>query len=348
MANGRIKGACLSGYGMFVKYWPNMLRSFVKDKGYVYPQGVAMMIRGLCALYNKDLGSHYLDEAIKLADWLLNNKSEMTKYSGWGQPFLWYSRMSFPANLPRTTVSSQVAHALLDLFDITNNQLYLDVCNEVCDMFIHDFNYVPDSNGNICFSYTVKDNYHIHNSNILAASVLFRLYGYTKRDDLINFGIRSLNFTLSHQNDDGSFYYWAPPDELLYKIDNYHTGFVLEGLNEIKSIYSDVNLEKALRTGLDYYASNLFDGATPKMTPTNKYPIDIQSCAQGIITLNFDKSNRKYCDLASDVADYAINKMYIEKKGHFGYRIYSSGYYDKNYYFRWGDSWMFRALANLI
>jgi len=348
MPNGKMKRACISGYGMFVKYWPNMLRNFVKDKGYVYPQGVAMMIRGLCELHTKDLGSHYLDEAIKLADWLLNNKSNMTKYSGWGQPFLWYSRMPFPANLPRSTVSSQVAHALLDLFDSTNDQLYLDICDEVCDMFIHDFNYKPDSNGNICFSYTVKDHYHIHNSNILAASVLFRLYEHTRRDELIDYGVRSLNFTLSHQNDDGSFYYWAPPDKLLYKIDNYHTGFVLEGFSDIKRTYCDVNLEKALLTGLDYYVSNLFDGVIPKMTPTNKYPIDIQSCAQGIITLNYDNSNKNYCELAFDIALYAMNKMYVEKNGHFGYRIYSNGYFDKNYYFRWGDSWMFRALANIM
>ena len=160
----------------------------------------------------------------------------------------------------------------------------------------------------------------------------------------------AINFTLSYQNPDGSWYYWAPPDKLLYNIDNYHTGFVLECLNICRRVLKDeFEYEEELRKGLKFYKNNLFlDDGTPKITPQSVYPIDIHSCAQGIITfcelLDFEPH---YFSMAEKVAKWTIKHMQ-DKEGYFYYRIYKDNYVNKMPYIRWGQAWMLRALSYLV
>lgn len=337
----------LKPYFDLIRHKPDLIRRFVKEKGFVYPQGQAMVIRALVALAKNGSPLGDISEAERIASWLIENSSPLTEHFGWGQPFLWYSRKPFPAHTPRATVSSQVAWAMLDLHEYTNNEKYLDVVKSVWNLFRDDFNYTPDKKGNFCLSYTTIDNYHIHNSSMLAASVLMRLFKITGDEEIGNFAKKLINFTVSHQNEDGSFYYWAPPDKLNYKIDNYHTGFVLESFRTIIDDFDNNSYKNAYETGIEYYFDNLFDGATPKFTNKETFPIDIQSCAQSMMTFWMDGRNGKYADKAYEIADYAIERFFVKEKNHFGYRIFKDGKRDDSYYFRWGDAWMIRALAYL-
>ena len=158
--------------------------------------------------------------------------------------------------------------------------------------------------------------------------------------------MKAINFTVSHQNEDGSWYYWAPPDKLLYHIDNYHTGFILECLNICRRALKDFEYEDELKRGLEFYAENLFLEDIPKFTNKSVYPIDIHSCAQAIITFcevfDFDA---RYLSMAEKVARWTINNMQDEK-GYFYYRVYKK-YVDKTPYMRWCQAWMLRALSYL-
>ena len=237
---------------------------------------------------------------------------------------------------------------MLDLFDYTQDQKYLDIAREVCYLFINEFNYQPDDNENICISYTPIDNYHIHNANLLAASVMMRTGRILGLDNVREFAIRAANFSTGHQNEDGSFYYWAPPDKLYFKIDNYHTGFVLESYKTIKEDCGSNLYDEAYQKGLEYYYHNLFDGPIPKMTNKRTYPIDIQSCAQSIINFSLESHQKIYLQKAQSIANYTINNFFIPEQDHFAYQIYANGQINKAYYFRWGDAWMIRALSNLL
>lgn len=334
-------------YNYFMKYHPEWIRRWVKEKGYIYPQGQAMILRAFVELTKKNHELGDLEEAKRIGEWLINNKSPHSKHYGWGQPFLWYSRKPFPRHIPRATVSSQVAWAMLDLFEITQNEKYLDVAEDVCKLFKDEFNYTPDQNNNICISYTTIDNYHVHNASMLAASVIFRVANLRSSDEWHSFGGRVADFTMSHQNEDGSFYYWAPPDKLNFTIDNYHTGFVLESFKTIKEDCGSNKYDEVYSKGIDYYYDNLFDGPLPRLSDKSKYPIDIQGCAQSIMTFKRD-GRTKFEKKANEIASYTIDNFFLKDEHHFAYKLYENKHLDKSYYFRWGDAWMIRALSYLI
>lgn len=348
LSHGLMKKALQKPYKILMKKSPSLIRKVAAFEKHKYPQAFAMLIRANVQLLSSSNLIEDLDEVKKMAQWLLKNRSPYSEHYGWGQPFLWYSQKPFPANTPRATVSSQVAWAFLDLFEYTKNEDYLNVAEDVCRLFVNDFNYRTNENGHFCLSYTIIDNYHIHNANMLAASVIFRVANLTNSDELLSFGKKLVDFTLSYQNEDGSFYYWAPPNKLNYMIDNYHTGFVLESLFTICEDYDSDRYQKAYELGMDFYYRELFDGPVPKLSTKNKYPIDIQSCAQSIITFSQNDTEERFGRKAKEIADYTANKLFLNDKNHFAYRLYKNGKIDKSYYFRWGDAWMIRALSNII
>jgi uncharacterized protein YyaL (SSP411 family) len=348
ISNLTIKKIVMKPYDILIKNFPSLIRFFVKDKYFKYPQGVAMTIRGLIGYYNKTSQEEYLEKAISLGDWLIDNSSAKDGNMGWGQPFIWYSRMIFPANTPRATVSSQAGWAFIDLYEVTSNKKYLNVLEKIYKCFRDEFNYELKADGSFCLSYTTVDKYHIHNSNVLASSMLARTANLIGNKEIKDFATRATSFTLNHQNEDGSFYYWAPPNKLAHKIDHIHTGFVLESLETLQFDLPELNISQAYSKGLDYYYKNLFNGVLPKIDIHKTYPIDIQSCAQALITFA-NTSNKEYRAKAKQILNFTLDKFYLISNKHFAYQqISESSKIDKNYYYRWGDSWMLKALPNYL
>ena len=278
-------------------------------------------------------------------------KNPSKGYSGfcWGYPFDWQSRVFIPKHTPSGVVTSIAAHAFIDAYEILGDKKYLKIAKSCCEFILRDLNIDEVSKDKLCFSYTPLDKFHVHNANLFSASTLLRTYNYIKKEIYKEKGIKAINFTISYQNPDGSWYYWAPPDKLLYNIDNYHTGFVLECLNICRRILKDeFEYEEELRKGLDFYKNNLFlNDSVPKMTPSCIYPIDIHSCAQAIITFcELSDFEPKYYSMAEKIAKWTIKNMQ-DKEGYFYYRMYDN-YVNKMPYIRWGQAWMLRALSYLI
>jgi hypothetical protein len=330
--------------------YSNLLRKIFIVKKNIFPQGQALIARAFFAKYNLTNDKLYLEKAVKILEWLKENTSQGYKMNCWGQPYNWYSRKLFPTNVPRATVTSQVANAFLDAYEILRDKEYLRIAENSCDFFIEDLNWREDANGFICFSYTSVDNYHIHNASMLAAAVLIRTWKYSGIEKYKEYGLKAMNFTIKHQNENGSWYYWAPPDKIIGKIDSYHTGFIIESLESIKkNLGSEFTDDDALKNGLAFYINNFFaDGEIPKMTFKSIHPIDIQSCAQAIITFGeLQSSFPELTEKAEKIALWTINNM-MDKKGYFYYRIYKNGRIDKTPYIRWSESWMLRALTFLL
>lgn len=327
---------------------PLLLRRIFKVKKTINPKAMALFARGYLQLYNRTGHKDSLRNAMYALDWLIQNPSRGYSGFAWGYPFNWQSRVFIPKNTPSGVVTSIVAHAFIDAYEILGDRKYLNVAKSTVNFFLKDLNidYVDDDR--LCFSYTPLDKFHVHNANLWVASILARLWQYWKDNKLLlELSLRAVKYTISDQNKDGSWYYWGPPDERNYVIDNYHTGFVLETLNIIRRVLGDeFQYGRNLKRGLEFYADNFFlsDGA-PKMTPSSVYPIDIHSAAQGIITCmelsDFNPTCRK---LAKKVAIWTIQNMQDPNEGYFYYRIYKNRV-DKIPYIRWGQAWMLRALS---
>lgn len=327
----------------------NILRKLFNIKKKIHPQSQAVLARAFLANYRKHNNREDLQNALKALAWLKKNSSSGYNKYCWGQPYNWYSRKLIPVNTPRTTVTSQAANAFLDAYEVLNDEAYLKIAIDCCNFFIEDLHWKEDEDGFICFSYTSIDNYNIHNASMLAAAVLIRTWKHSGIERFKNFGLKAMNFTVKHQNKDGSWFYWAPPDKIIGKIDNYHTGFVLESLEVIKrNLGRDFLADHAIEKGLKFYLDHLLkDEQITKMTHKSIYPIDMQSCAQTLITLGeMQLRISELTRVTYKIADWTIQNM-MDKKGYFYYRIYKKGRTDKTPYVRWSESWMLRALTFL-
>ena len=337
------------GSDFILDRYPIFFRRLLRVKKQINAKAMALFARAYLNLYNKTRGEDCLRKALVCLNWLVENPCR--GYSGycWGYPFDWQSRVFIPRETPSGVVTSIAAHAFLDAYQCLGEESFLNIAKSCCDFILNDLNIDTAGNGRICFSYTPIDNFHVHNANLFSASVLLRAYEHHIVEEYKKLGVKALNYTVGFQNDDGSWYYWAPPDDLLLRIDNFHTGFVLESMSICRRCSGKgFRYEKELRKGLKFYADNLFlDDGTPKMYHNRLYPIDIHSCAQGIIT--FCESADfvpEYLDLADKISKWTIENMQDEE-GHFYYRIHRSGRVNTTPYTRWGQAWMLRALSYL-
>ena len=327
---------------------PMGMRRLFRVKKEINAKAMALMARAYLRLFKNSGDAAYRKLALECLEWLEFNSSP--NYSGkcWGYPFDWQTRVFIPKNTPSIVVSSIGAHAFLDAYEILGEKKYLDAARSTCDFIIKDLNR-DESENTLCFSYTPVDNFHVHNANLFGASVLARVGAITQENELKTIAIKSMNFTMKHQNSDGSFYYWAPPDELMKLVDNYHTGFVLECLNVCRrALGQNFKYNNELKKGLDFYAQNLFTKAgESRLSTKDKYPINIHSCAQGIITFQelagFDATHK---EISEKVADWTVKNMQ-DPSGYFFHLIDGKGSVDKTPYIRWGQAWMLLALSIL-
>ncbi len=324
-----------------------LARRIFRAKTYIYPQALALLARGYLRRARETDDEALLDKARQCLGWLIDHPSRGYRGACWGQPYDWASRERIPAHTPRATVTSIVVHALLDAYEGTSESRYLEVAASAGEFYAHDLHHTVDDEGDLCFSYTACDRFRVHNANMVAAAALARIWRHDGGRQLLELSQRAARFTAKHQNADGSWYYWAPPDKLAYTIDNYHTGFVLEAYECIREcLGEEFAFGRELEAGLGFYGDRLFtrDGV-PKLLPDATYPIDIQSCAQSIITFaSLSGARPELLARARSIADWTLDHM-CDASGYFYYRMDQDGRIDRTAYIRWAESWMLYALA---
>ncbi|HET9253352.1 MAG TPA: hypothetical protein VFP58_14655, partial [Candidatus Eisenbacteria bacterium] len=110
----------------------------------------------------------------------------------------------------------------------------------------------------------------------------------------------------------------------------------------------------ALASGLEAYRRFFGAGGEPRLHPKPKSVLDAHSAAQGILTYAaLAGSSRASAELRSGahsaamgIADWAMQKLWIEKRGHFAYRI-KGNRRDEREFTRWVSAWMALAMATV-
>jgi len=268
----------------------------------------------------------------------------------WGYDFDWQSRAFFvPKYTPTIVNSSFIGHALLDSHKINGNQAALDLAIPIKDFILNDLNRKQEDS-TVCFSYTPIDTTAVHNANLLGASLLIRLYKYTKNDDLKEIALSSLAYSMKYQRDDGSWFY-AETDFQRW-IDSFHTGFNLQSILYFLEEGFGEEYRDAFERGVRFYATNFFlkDG-TPKYYHDKTYPIDIHSAAQAIVF--FSRMGGQYRELADRITHWMITNMHWmitnmqDKKGYFYFQKHRF-YTNRIPYMRWSQAWAFHALTEYL
>jgi hypothetical protein len=181
---------------------------------------------------------------------------------------------------------------------------------------------------------------------MLAAALLSRAYSVTGRADLLERATRAVDFTVSHQETDGSWAYSIDPTSGRRRLQiDFHQGFILDALADFirYSKASEGRYATALRRGADFYRDRQFDpsGRAYWRLP-REWPADIHHQAQGVAS--FARLGEK--DVATRIARWTAENMQ-RPDGAFAFQ-YFKGLQNPIPYMRWGQAWMFYALARLM
>jgi rhamnogalacturonyl hydrolase YesR len=328
------------GIQQLVKRSPVNLRPFL-----LIPKGLNPVTLGLCIQGYTELAisgdPSAIEKCNKLVKWLKELKSPGYHGACWGYDFPWEARhATIPAYQPTVVATGIITNALFQYYKLTKDQESFDLCRSACDFVLKDLKQTTDAHGSICFSYSPFDTMKVYNASMKGARILIQAYHVTKEAHLLLAAKRAVNYVISNQQPDGSWFYSEAKNGNW--VDNYHTGYVLDCLHEYQQLSNDEQWNPIIEKGYSYYQEHLFEkGFKPKFFNTSAYPLDCTSAAQAILTLcRFNNAN-----LASETAGYTIREMQ-SKKGYFYFRKYLY-FIEKHSFMRWSNAWMFAALCTL-
>lgn len=322
-------------------------------------KGIGLFLQGYCNLYR--VAEHsptiedaaYKEELLKkinyLADLLLEMRSDKIfpgEYHGacWGYNFDWQARrlFLFPAYTPTVVATNFCATALMEAYEITQNQEYLAVALSAANFVIEDLHRTEYKDG-FLFSYSkLPGNDTVFNASILGSRLLSFCYKYTGKEEYKELARKSISACCAGQKENGAWVYGMLPVQSW--VDSFHTGYNLDGLIAYQENTGDTSFNEYIEKGFDYYIKNLFtEDGTPKYYDNKMYPIDIHCPGQLFVTLSRLHKFDEYRSLAEKVLKWTITNMQ-DKKGYFYYQL-KPGMSSKIPYMRWSNAFMFCALS---
>ena len=306
------------------------------------PKGLGLFLTGYCNLYKTKPKAEYLEHINFLATKLIELKTPGFSGACWGYNFDWQSRAFFlPKETPTVVATSFIASALMDAYEITGNNEYLDVALSSAEFVMKDLHRTPKEEGFI-FSYSPFDDTCVYNASLLGSKLLARTYSYTKDEALLEVARGSVVACANVQRQDGAWIYGEMG--IQDWVDSFHTGYNLECISEYQKYSGDTSFQSHIDKGLDYYLENFFlEDGTPKYYDNKTYPIDIHAPAQLVATLSRLGVLEEQKDLVSKVLNWTIEHMQDEK-GYFYYQL-KQGVSSKIPYMRWAEAWMFYAFS---
>jgi hypothetical protein len=310
------------------------------------PKGLGLFLSGYCLLYKQDSKEEFLQKIKDLIEQVLALRSEGWSGACWGYNFDWQSKAFFQAKYsPSVVVSAFIANALLDAYEITNNEQLLKTARSTCSFILKDLNRTNDTKGNFCFSYSPLDKTVVFNASLLGSRLLSRVYHFTREKELLEGAKKSVAFCCSYQRQDGSWTYGTHP--IHNWVDNFHTGYNLECMADYMKYSEDYDYEIQLAQGFNYYINTFFSKeGISKYYNNSTFPIDIHAPAQMVITLAKLNKFQEHKDLLNNVLLWTIKHMQSDK-GYFYYQV-NKYFTTKIPYMRWAQAWMFYALSTYL
>jgi hypothetical protein len=326
-----------------IKRSPINLRPLLLIPKGLNPVTLGLCIQGYANLINADptRNKEYYSKIEDLVQKLTTLIPEGFSGACWGYDFDWEARYAkIPSYQPTVVATGIISNALFIAANITNLKSCSDLVISSANFVLNDLKRTYDGE-NFVFSYSPFDYQQVFNASMKGARILAQAYSLTGNQTFKDVASKAVAFVVKQQNSNGSWYYskasagnWT---------DNYHTGYVLDCLDEFQKLTGINQFDENLIKGYDYYIHHFFnDEGFPYFYNNNKFPLDCTAASQAIIT-NIRFGNR---ELSMKVAQYTIANMQ-KQNGSFRFRKFK--YYTINTSFmRWSNAWMFAALSNLM
>lgn len=331
----------------FFKRSPINLRKFAGIPKKRNSKGVALIILGLLADYERTHETLMLDKAVELGTWLLDNRCNPAqwKYSCWGYHFPWEARaFHVPIGKPNIITTCYVARSLWALSAHNTDKRFELAANDA-GQFIVDILYTETDN-RLFFAYIPGENAFVHNASLWGAAIVAETARRLSDKRMANIAYTVCMQSIKEQQPDGAWVYGGRGHHGF--IDGFHTGYNLEALTMAKQSLSVSDFDNAINKGMQYYRDNFFlDDGTPKYYNNSTYPIDMHLVSQAILTFVKVGGTEDDEKMAIKVIEWAIENMYLESTGYFRCQI-TKRYKNNICYMRWTQAWAYYSFARYL
>lgn len=308
------------------------------------PKGVALFILGMLEDFKRTQDERYLAEAKELADWLLTQRSDATEWQHacWGYHFDWNARAFFvPKGKPNVITTIYVSQALYALGEQLQNQQYIDVACDAANMIVERL-YTEDAERKF-FAYIPGEKAFVHNASLWGAAWVAFVAAKTGNEQHKQLALNVARQSVKEQGEDGSWVYGSRHHHQF--IDGFHTGYNLEALDLIRNALKTDEFDTSIEKGLTFYKKELIEeDGTAKYYHNNRYPLDMHSVTQAVITLIKVSGSEEDVALANKVIERSIETLYLNDKKRFVYQQHKS-FTNKVDYMRWTQAWVYYSFA---
>jgi hypothetical protein len=321
------------------------LRHWLRVPPSTNPKALGLLLSAFCDLSRE--GEDWDQQAQSLKAELIRLRSPGEEFFCWGYDWDFYSLRgpAMTAFSPNAIATYFCGCGLLDVAQTFGDAEARTLAESVGEFFVKRLNRSVDSADQVCFSYTPSDRTIIYNSSALVGAFLARLSHASANVHYADLARRCMKFLAAAQHPDGSWSYGSKRRQ--HWVDSFHTAYNLCALLDYSRFSGDSSFESVLARGYNFYKQNLFSAdGTPKYFSDAVYPVDIHSCSQAILTF-CAFSNREVAALDDSLRTALWTIQNMQSPEGFFYFQRHRFWTNRTPYMRWGQAWMFRALANL-
>jgi hypothetical protein len=220
------------------------------------PKAISLFLMALLKLSKLNLiEEEFLIES--MVERLKTLKAIDTPHWVWGYSFPWQTRtILVPRGYPNLVCTVFVANSLLDMYDRKKDPDCLAMAVDASEYILRDL-YWAQNDFMAGFAYPLPSyRNHIYNANFLGAALLSRIYAITGNKRFMGPALKVARYSAAKQNSDGSWYYGESPTQ--YWIDNFHTGYNLIALVDIKKYCATDEFDLHIQRGYEFYQKHFF------------------------------------------------------------------------------------------
>ena len=315
-----------------------------------FPIADAHFAMGFAMLAQLKGSDEYYRRALHFLEVLEQTRCPGYETHGWGYPFDWQTRNGvMKKDTPLITTLPYVYEAFSLVYAIDKDPKWLQTMRSIARHGFESYRDIETAPGSSSCGYTPDPNdpAGVVNASAYRAFLLTKAGLELSEPKYFEVAERNLNFVLSSQNADGSWYYSM--DGKRDFVDHFHTCFVMKALAKIEQLTGSKACQGAIERGVGYYLANLFDenglpkpfSKAPRLTVYRNELYDCAECINLAVLLQgkFPKLDETLTKVVADIL-----ARWQKKDGFFRARRLLVGW-DNVPMHRWAQSQMFRSLS---
>lgn len=332
------------GVQQVVKRSPLNVRPLLRVPKGRNPVTFGLMLQGYAylAVADPERAGYYRERIELCLRELLEVRSQGWSGDCWGYDFDWQARYGHvPPFMPTVVATGFVTNGLFTAYELLGLDAAFGPCESATRFVLRDLKRTVLDDGSFCWSYSPLDSHVVPNATMKGARLCAQVYSVNGDATLTTPARDTVRFVAAHQRADGAWPY-AVGDTREW-VDNHHTGYVLDALDEYQRRTGDTDFAEVKERGWRYYREHFFEnGVVPKYFDNRVHPVDATACAQSLLTLC------RFGDLATAerVAAWVIEHMQ-RSDGAFVYQR-RARYVVRTPFMRWSVAWLFCALSAVL